>query len=89
MNTPSTKLACRMLVLQGERDYQVTMKDFGGWRRTLDGKSGATLKTYPSLNHLFVSGAGTPSPAEYERPGHVDEGVVDDIAKWVTAAGRQ
>jgi len=44
MNTPSTKLACRMLVLQGERDYQVTMKDFGGWRRTLDGKSGGHVE---------------------------------------------
>ena len=81
--TVAQTLSCRMLVLQGERDYQVTMKDFAGWRRTLADKAGATLKTYPSLNHLGVSGSGTPGPAEYQPPGHVDEAVVDDIAKWI------
>jgi pimeloyl-ACP methyl ester carboxylesterase len=80
-------LSCRMLVLQGERDYQVTMKDFAGWRRALLGKEGAVLRTYPSCNHLFVSGVGAPTPSEYERPGHVDDRVVDDIARWV-AGGR-
>jgi len=77
-------LSCRLLVLQGERDYQVTMKDFDGWKRALTSKKDATLKTYPSLNHLFVSGSGTPTPSEYERPGHVEKAVIDDIAGWIT-----
>lgn len=76
----------RSLILQGERDYQVTMKDFEGWKRKLGSKKQVTLKTYPSLNHLFVSGSGKPTPAEYALPGHVDEPVVRDIAAWIAAA---
>jgi pimeloyl-ACP methyl ester carboxylesterase len=77
------RLGCRLLVLHGGRDYQVTAKDFDGWKAGLGGRPGATLKVYPTLNHLFVSGEGTPSPAEYERPGHVDEQVIADIAAFL------
>ncbi|MEI9948702.1 MAG: alpha/beta fold hydrolase [Pseudomonadota bacterium] len=84
--TIARALGCKVLVLQGERDYQVTMQDFEGWKKKLDSKKGATLRTYPSLNHLFVSGSGTPGPSEYERPGHVDDAVVQDIGEWITGA---
>ncbi len=84
--TIAQALACKVLVLRGERDYQVTMKDFEGWKKKLGSKAGATLRTYPSLNHLFVSGSGTPGPSEYEHPGHVDGAVVHDIAEWITGA---
>src|SRR5262249_32603204 len=43
-----------VLVLQGERDYQVTMDDFAGWKKALEGHKDATLKSYPDLNHLFM-----------------------------------
>jgi dienelactone hydrolase len=72
-----------ILVLQGERDYQVTMADFDGWKKTLGTQRGARLKTYPKLNHLFIEGEGKATPAEYERAGHVAVDVVDDIADWV------
>lgn len=78
-------LSCRLLVLQGERDYQVTMVELERFKKTLAGKKNATLKTYPSLNHLFVSGTGKPGPAEYDVPGHVDQAVIDDISGWITA----
>ena len=74
-----------MLVLQGERDYQVTMGDYAGWRTALAGKPGVVLRTYPALNHLFVAGAGKSLPAEYAAPAHVAESVVADIADWVRA----
>lgn len=76
-------LDCRMLILQGERDYQVTARDFDGWRDALAGRPNVTLKAYPALNHLFVAGVGTPSPAEYQSPGHVDAQVIADIAAFV------
>jgi hypothetical protein len=60
------------------------MKDFDGWKSALGSKKGTTLKTYPTLNHLFVSGTGTPTPAEYERAGHVDEAVIKDVTDWIT-----
>jgi dienelactone hydrolase len=72
-----------MLVLQGERDYQVTMDEFARWKSALAGKSNVTFHSYPALNHLFVSGTGKSVPAEYQTPGHVDEAVIRDIAEWM------
>ena len=72
-----------MLILQGERDYQVTMKDFSLWRAALASHRNVTFHSYPKLNHLFIAGEGKPSPDEYTKPGHVDEQVILDIAHWV------
>ncbi len=72
-----------ILILQGERDYQVTMADFAGWKKALEGRAGVTLKSYPKLNHLFASGEGRSSPAEYEKPGHVAAEVIEDVAAFV------
>ena len=79
-------LACRLLVLQGDRDFQVTTKDFNGWKRAVAGRPNAVFKLYRGLNHLFIEGAGPSTPAEYQRPGHVAEHVVDDIAAWIGGA---
>jgi len=72
-----------LLVLQGERDYQVTMEDFALWQTALSGMPNVTLKTYPGLNHLFVTGTGKSTPAEYQVPGHVSREVVEDIASFI------
>ena len=84
-NPPETakELKQPLLILQGERDYQVTMEDFKRWTTALATKSNVTLKSYPSLNHLFISGTGRSTPSEYEQPGHVDGLVVEDIAAWI------
>jgi hypothetical protein len=42
-----------------------------------------TLKIYPDLNHLFMTGAGRSTPAQYEQAGHVSQEVIDSIATWV------
>jgi fermentation-respiration switch protein FrsA (DUF1100 family) len=76
-------LAVPMLVLQGERDYQVTMADFKGWQDALSGRGDVTFKTYPELNHLFMAGQGRSTPGEYETAGHVAEPVVRDILNWI------
>ncbi len=77
-------LSVPMLILQGERDYQVTLADLQGWRDALAGKGHVTFKTYPTLNHLFLAGEGKSTPAEYERAGHIPAFVLDDIAGWIT-----
>lgn len=74
-----------VLVLQGERDYQVSMADFDGWRKALAGREAATLKSYPSLNHLFMQGQGKSTPSEYAKEGHVAPEVIDDLAKWISS----
>jgi dienelactone hydrolase len=72
-----------ILVLQGERDYQVTMADFALWQKALAGKPNAAFRNYPKLNHLFRPGEGKSRPAEHEPAGNVAEEVVRDIADWV------
>lgn len=77
-----------ILILQGERDYQVTMKDFQNWKNALGDKKNVTFKTYPKLNHLMMPGEGTPSPADYEKINHVLPEVIADIAAWISKAGK-
>ncbi len=79
----ASRLGIPILVLQGGRDYQVTMKDFALWQAALKGDRRATLKAYPKLNHLFVPGEGPGTPDEYEKTGHVDREVVEDVATFV------
>lgn len=78
-----------IFVLQGERDYQVTMSDFAGWKRALAGRPDARLKSYPSLNHLFAAGKGRSGPEEYQKSGHVAAEVIDDIAAFVTGTRKK
>jgi hypothetical protein len=77
------KLALPMLILQGERDFQVTMKDFALWKAAVGAAKAVTMRSYPALNHLFVAGEGKSTEAEYRKPGHVAPEVIDDIAKFV------
>jgi hypothetical protein len=77
------KLNCKILVLQGDRDYQVTLDDFALFEKALHGKSNATLKRFANLNHLFIDGTGKATPAEYEKAGHVAPEVIDTIAMWL------
>ncbi len=72
-----------LLILQGERDYQVTMADFALWKTAVGSAKGVVMKSYPALNHLFVAGEGKSLPAEYAKAGHVAPAVIDDIAKFV------
>jgi fermentation-respiration switch protein FrsA (DUF1100 family) len=73
-----------MLILQGERDYQVLAeKDFTGWQTGLQGKPNVTFILYPDLNHLFIQGTGKSTPDEYNFPGHVSQQVIDDIVSWI------
>jgi len=74
-----------MLILQGERDYQVTMVDFENWKEALGDRDDVTFKSYPALNHIFIAGEGPSTPDEYFRQGHVDLEVIEDIAAWIKA----
>jgi hypothetical protein len=76
-------LSIPILFLQGERDFQVTMKDFQLWKSGLSARKGAAFRSYPTLNHLFMAGEGKPSPAEYRIPGNVSSEVIGDIANWL------
>lgn len=72
-----------LLILQGQRDYQVTMDDFARWKQALGNRKDVRFISYPKLNHLFMAGEGPGTPAEYMIPGNVVEEVVRDIAAWI------
>ncbi len=73
----------QVLVLQGERDYQVTMEDFNIWKENFGNRKNWQFRSYPDLNHLFMSGTGKSLPQEYMKPGVVAEEVVADIARFI------
>lgn len=93
------------LILQGERDYQVTMEDFGIWKEAFstacvtDGSdvtgkecvidSDIIMKSYPGLNHIFHKGEGAPSPAEYMQKGRIPEQVIIDIAGFIHSMSKR
>jgi uncharacterized protein len=70
-----------VLVLQGERDYQVSMKDFELWK-SLE-KKNLTAKSYPLLNHLLLEGIGASYPEEYFNEGKVPFYLIKDIIRWI------
>jgi dienelactone hydrolase len=77
-------LAKPMLILQGGRDYQVTVDDdLARWRAALGERPDVTIHVYPAHNHLFTPGSGPCTPAEYEPAQHVDSAVIADIADWI------
>jgi dienelactone hydrolase len=74
-----------MLIMQGGRDYQVTVEDdLSRWRAGLAHRPDVTIRVYAADNHFFFPGAGPSTPAEYAQARHVDPTVVADIAKWMT-----
>ncbi|MFD0398998.1 alpha/beta hydrolase family protein [Kitasatospora sp. NPDC127121] len=73
-----------MLILQGGRDYQVTVADdLTRWQDALADRPEVAIRIHQDANHLFLPGTGRATPAEYARPGHVEPAVVDEIATWL------
>jgi uncharacterized protein len=75
-------LSCKISIMQGARDYQVTTTDFNLWQKELKGMSNVQFKSYEKLNHLFMEGTGKSKPEEYDAEGNVPEYVIDDIAAF-------
>lgn len=78
----AAKLKLPIFVLQGERDYQVTMEDFAFWRFGLWRNKNAFFKSYPKLNHLLQEGTGKATPMEYSRASSVPAYVLNDLAAF-------
>ncbi|MCL2746619.1 MAG: lysophospholipase [Coriobacteriia bacterium] len=76
-----------VLVLHGEKDFQVTVEDdFEGFKKSLAHNPQASFKLYPNLNHLFmpsIYGTIKMAKKEYSVPAHVEGYVIADIAAWI------
>ena len=84
--TSALRQSLPMLILQGERDYQVTMRDFRLWQQVLEGKTNVSYHSYPRLNHLFMEGEGKSTPMEYQIAGHVAAYAIDDLSAFILQA---
>lgn len=76
-------LSVPMLLQQGGRDFQVVQADWQRWQQAFDKHTRVTFKQYQHLNHLGIAGTGPGKPGEYAVAGHVDAGLIDDIADWI------
>lgn len=78
-----TKITKPILVIQGERDYQVTEKEFNIWESVLESHNNSKFILYPKLNHLFLEGEKQSTPEEYGIPSNIPEYVIIDISEWI------
>lgn len=73
-----------ILILQGARDYQVTVEDdLPRWKKALQFRDNVQFKVYDDLNHLFMEGRGMAIQEEFQKPGNVAQKVIEDISQWI------
>lgn len=73
-----------LLIIQGGRDYQVPASELELWKAALEGNQQAQFLYYDNLNHLFMTGTGKSTPAEYQQKGTVSTEVSNAIASFVS-----
>ncbi|WP_161607169.1 alpha/beta hydrolase [Halovivax asiaticus] len=74
-----------ILLVQGGRDYLVTVEDdLPVWEDAIGDKSDVRIEVFDDLNHRFQSGDEPARPNEWVEPENpVDERVVDTVAGFV------
>ena len=73
------------LLVFGGRDFQVPITEKRLWEARIGTRPNTTLVEFPSVSHLMIDGRGSMSPAEYEKPAHVSQDVIDRVASWIKA----
>lgn len=77
------KLKQRIFVIQGGYDFQVSETDFNLWKDALGTNTNVTLKLYPEYNHLFSQQEAKGNAMQYQKPGNVEQRVVEDLSNWI------
>ncbi|RYG16259.1 MAG: DUF3887 domain-containing protein [Chitinophagaceae bacterium] len=77
------KLKQRIFIIQGGYDFQVGETDFNLWKDALSANSNVTLKLYPEYNHLFSQQEAKGNALQYQKPGNVEQRVIEDLASWI------
>ncbi|KAF7122499.1 hypothetical protein CNMCM5793_000524 [Aspergillus hiratsukae] len=69
---------------EGAWDYQASVnEDYAAFYAKFQDRQNVRFRLYESLNHLFVSGEGKCTVAEYDIGGSVDVPVMKDVERWV------
>ena len=77
------KLGKPILILRGDRDYQIVDEDIAVWRNGLKQTPNVSIATMPRLNHLFIAGEVKPGPDEYSIPSYVAPEVIARVANFI------
>lgn len=81
--TEAAKINAPVLLVQGERDYQTTMKQYNIWMDAFSQTDNWSFKSYPELNHFMMKGEGNSYSSEYIEKNYVDAQVIQDIANFI------
>ncbi|WP_247730505.1 alpha/beta hydrolase [Halovivax limisalsi] len=81
----AAELDVPILLVQGGRDYLVTVEDdLAVWEDAIGDEPNVRIEVFDDLNHRFQPGTGQSSPAEWTAPENpVDERVVEAVADFV------
>jgi len=84
VSTLSANKKMPFFIMQGEKDYQIPMKEYEKWQEVVGTQPNVTMRSYPGLTHLFTpTQAERSSPQDYFSPNNVDFQVIWDMADWV------
>lgn len=78
------KITIPIFILQGERDYLITMGDYHNWQKVLKANKNVSFKSYHKLNHYFMEWFSNKKslPQEYYFVSHIPDYVMRDISTW-------
>jgi len=69
-----------LLLMQGGLDQEIDANDFTSWQNAFSSRQRVLVKNYPGLNHYFMA---VDIPGNYQRAGHMDIQIINDIADWI------
>lgn len=77
-------LDCRVLITQGDRDYQVRHQtEYNAYKAALSDQAHVDFKLIPGANHQLIWGQEPSVPSEYFKPGHPDFDLITEISDWI------
>lgn len=75
-----------LLIIQGEKDYQVPLKDFYTWKKWAKkhNKNQVSLEIIPKMNHILNESENEKSsPNEYVQAASFSSNLIEVITQWV------
>jgi uncharacterized protein len=79
------KINSPILLLQGARDYNVTIKDYDMWLKAMATKSNFKSYLFDDLDHSFFKGQGMAKPEDVMNVNHVSEKVTNKMIEFIKA----
>jgi len=73
----------RMLVLNGEDDYQVSMDEYRCWKNGIGASKNVYYQSFPGIGHGFFASEGIKGPAQYQQQHEVDPKVISAIVRFI------